>query len=349
MSSEFNRQNNLDFLRFAAATLVLFSHCYAISGRSAEEPFALLTRIEHGGGFAVSLFFVLSGYLITGSFLKSKSAFEYLGKRILRLFPALAVSTIICALVIGPIFTNMPLNDYFSNLAFANYWSNLYLKIQFNLPGVFLTNPYPNTINGSLWTLPIEFTMYLLVLIIGLLGGLRLKIVLLSIGFFWLFNFYLLGKFGEADAHFLHVMLVKEIFKLGGFFFSGGLLFLVRDIYRPSGLHAFLAVGVFAIALSTPYAEFVYALTLPVIVMYLAFVRVPTISQFGKFGDFSYGIYIYAFPIQQVVTYMNNGNISVNSLFLVSFIFTLMAAVISWFLFEKPALKLKGGLRRVLI
>lgn len=349
MSSEFNRQNNLDFLRFAAATLVLFSHCYAISGRSAEEPFALLTRIEHGGGFAVSLFFVLSGYLITGSFLKSKSAFEYLGKRILRLFPALAVSTIICALVIGPIFTNISLNEYFSNPIFVNYWSNLYLKIQFNLPGVFLSNPYPNTINGSLWTLPIEFTMYLLVLIIGVLVGLRLKIVLLSIGFFWLFNFYLLEKFGETDAHFLHVMLVKEIFKLGGFFFSGGLLFLVRDIYRPSGLHAFLAVGVFAIALGTRYAEFVYALTFPVIVMFLAFVQVPMISQFGKFGDFSYGIYIYAFPIQQVVTYLHKGHLSVSKLFVTSFFLTLVLAIISWFAFEKPALKLKNGISQAVI
>ncbi len=167
------RENNFDFLRFFAAALVLFAHCYPLVGRKMDEPLTVLTGYEKGGGIAVGIFFVISGYLITASYLNSRSPVSFLTKRALRILPALTVAVLLSAFVIGPMVTSWRLDNYLTSAKTWEYLKNILLITEYELPGVFNQNVYPDVVNGSLWTLPLEVMMYMGVLALGLVGFLR--------------------------------------------------------------------------------------------------------------------------------------------------------------------------------
>ena len=149
------RDNNLNLLRVLAAAAVLVSHAYPITrGPEAEEPLHNLTGFTLGT-VAVYVFFVVSGFLIAKSFEGSKGVLDWSAARVLRLFPGLFVALALTVLVLGPIVTTLPLAAYFADPATLAYLpQNLALIAQrFDLPGVFVGNPYPSAVNGSLWTL----------------------------------------------------------------------------------------------------------------------------------------------------------------------------------------------------
>lgn len=153
------RENNFDFLRFFAAALVLFAHSYPLVGRREDEPLTLLTGYEKGGSIAVGVFFVMSGYLIASSWLASSSPKSFLIKRALRIFPALIVAVLLSAFVIGPLVTQFDLGRYLAADGTWTYLQNILLVTRYELPGVFTGNLYPDVVNGSLWTLPLEVLM----------------------------------------------------------------------------------------------------------------------------------------------------------------------------------------------
>lgn len=163
------RNNNFDFVRLLAACLVIWGHAYPILGVPGTP--SIMGAPIHG--FAVKIFFVVSGYLVIISWTQDPSACNFIAKRALRIFPALLVVVSISACVLGPVVTNYSLNDYYNDQLFAEYFRNFLLDIRFALPGVFSTNTYPTAVNGSLWTLPVEAAMYLLVLLSGLAFGCR--------------------------------------------------------------------------------------------------------------------------------------------------------------------------------
>lgn len=342
-----SRHNNIDLLRFLAAALVLLSHCFPLLGRDHEEPIRLFTHLENGGGFAVSAFFVLSGYLVTGSYVYSRSVIEYLVKRMLRLFPALVVVVLISIFLLGPALTTFSLTDYFHHPHVGNYLTNIYLLVNYQLPGLFTTNPHPYAVNGSLWTLPIEFLMYLVVAMLGLGKCLKPWSVGVVIALCWIIHFAVLPAYGAERWIFFWVIQAQDAAKLGAFFFSGGLLYLVRESYRPTATHVGIALIVLYLGASTIYAMAAFMAALPLMVMYLAFVPSGRLANFGKHGDFSYGIYIYAFPIQQAVIQIAGNAISPVSLFALTLFPTLFLAYLSWHLVEHPALKLKTRFTRM--
>jgi hypothetical protein len=138
------RTNNFDLLRLLAAWFVLFSHCYPLTGQPVLDPFARHTGIDTLGGIGVSIFFVLSGYLVTNSLERSSSVYSFARKRAFRIFPALAVLTVYCAFWLGPIITTLPLETYLKHPQTVAYlWNISAWKIQYALPGVFATNPLP--------------------------------------------------------------------------------------------------------------------------------------------------------------------------------------------------------------
>jgi len=336
-----NRNNNFDFLRFVSASLVLFSHSYPLTGCAACEPITRITGLDTGGGFAVATFFVLSGYLVTGSYLGSATALEYFGKRFLRLFPALLASVLLTAFVIGPVATSLSLSGYFFDPQFRWFFGNLYLQPNYGLPGVFLANPFPGVVNGSLWTLPIEFLMYLIVLVLGMLRCLTPRIVAVLIGLLWLGFFRLLSELGLGDAVLFSAVPLREAAKLGAIFFSGAFLYLVRERFKASSDLALLAVLILAATGFTGAGPAALMAALPILVLWLAFLPLEGLSRFGKYGDFSYGIYIYAFPVQQCVIQALGSAASPLIVFVCSFVPALILAVLSWHLIEKPALELK--------
>lgn len=166
--------NNFDFLRFVAAYMVLFSHQLVLTGNSGPN----ITSFDLGK-LGVVIFFSISGYLVTQSWDHDPSIWRFLAKRMLRIWPALIVVTCITVLFLGPIVSTEPINHYFINHKTWDYFRVLKLIIRYELPGVFVTNPFPNAVNGSLWTLPIEFRWYLILMALGVVGLLRNRFLLL--------------------------------------------------------------------------------------------------------------------------------------------------------------------------
>ncbi|EIK53747.1 acetyltransferase [Stutzerimonas stutzeri TS44] len=334
------RNNNFDFLRFFAASTVVFGHSFWLSGRGASEPVRLFTGSYDGADIAVHLFFVMSGYLIAASWLNSRSLIDFAGKRALRIFPALAVAVLFGVLVVGPLATRLPLADYWSEPQTLGYLGNIALLTQFQLPGVFVDNPFPNTVNGSLWTLPYEVMMYVSVVLLGVLGLFRRRMALLGLAMLFAIQFYLIPALD------LQSELLRKFSRLGVFFYFGAVLYLYRQRIRWSWKIAVPLLAASLLSAGHDIWPLVHALTLPYLVIYLAHLRIPALAGFGKAGDFSYGLYIFSFPLQQLLMHWSAGSLPLLPFMLLGFSASLLAAVLSWHLIEAPALALKRHLPR---
>ncbi|MFM0212548.1 acyltransferase [Paraburkholderia sediminicola] len=335
------RDNNFDILRFLAASLVLFSHCYPLTGHEAAEPIAALTGIDSGGGLAVAIFFVISGYLITGSCKNSNGVADYAIKRVLRLFPGLAVCVALTVLVLGAFLTTLHMWAYLHHPLTRAYLSNIWLFIRYTLPGVFESNAYPGAVNGSLWTLPVEVLMYVIVLALGIVRALNTRVMVIFVGACWLFYFRGIPAFGLQSAVWHNNFPVAESAKLACLFFGGALLYLhgLSKLNRVD----LVMLAVFAIVAvrGTDAQHAAYIMLAPLIVITLAFASLGRVAQFGKHGDISYGIYIYAFPVQQTMVHFLGNDISPLALFCASLPVTCLLSALSWRFVEKPALGLK--------
>ena len=338
--------NNFDFLRFVAATLVVFSHCYPLSG-SAVEPFVKFTGIETGGAIAVGIFFVISGFLIASSYQAQPKARIFFWKRSLRIFPAFWGSVLFCALIVGPLFTVLPLGDYFSSHEFWQFLRNARLFVlHLLLPGVFENNPNP-AVNGSWWTLPMEFSMYIFLFIAGKGGVLTRKWLWVIV--MGLFTWHLLIP-PDTKAHFFHMPLF-HFSRNSALFFAGSLLFHYRYVLerqRPwyafglAGLSFLLFRDFHGLSASYPLVDYlIFYAYFPYLVIYFALHSIPFIRDWARFGDFSYGIYLYAFPVQQSLVYLHWAQGSTVMLFAASMAIILPLAAASWHFIEKPALRCK--------
>ena len=334
-----DRRNNFDFLRFVAASLVLFSHSYPLLGRS-DEPFGAFLGYESGGGIAVAMFFVISGYLVTGSFLRSRGIGEYVKKRSLRLLPALCVVVVLSAFAMGPLLSALNVREYVQHPQTWLYLRNCALYIGYSLPGVFADNPYPHAVNGSLWTLPVEGVMYLLVLGLGWRKSLNPLTLAAAITGLGVFQFLLIDSLGLSNAVWGNLFLVPASAKLGLFFLSGAFLYVTRKRIAMRNPIAWTMLAALLGTVHTPIGPFIFQCTLPYLTIWIAFANVSWMNRFGRYGDFSYGIYLYAFPVQQTLVHMF-GIMSVPRFAGLAFAVTLLLAAASWHCVEKPALAWK--------
>lgn len=329
------RRNNFDFLRFSAASAVVIGHCYWLSGAGETEPVRLFTGSMDTADIAVNLFFVMSGFLIAASWIKSRSAVEFAAKRALRIFPALCVSVLLTVLVVGPMATGLSLKDYLLNSQTLLYLSNMALVTHFHLPGVFSGNPFPDTVNGSVWTLPYEVLMYASLLFMGLLKLFGRIAVLAVPLLLMLIHFHLAPALGlESD-------ILRKSTRLGMFFFFGSAMYLYRRSLRWNWKVALALLTLSLLSARTELWLYVHVLTLPYLTIYLAHLRIPRLSGFGKYGDFSYGIYIFSFPIQQLLMYWFSPHLPLAVFMAMSLSASIAIAALSWHLIESPALRLK--------
>lgn len=335
-----NRRNNFDFMRFVAATLVVFSHSFPLIGKFDQEPFMRWSGHFGGGALGVAIFFVMSGYLVTASRQNSANALQFLLKRALRIFPALAVVVLLSVFVLGPLLTTLPLGTYLLHPGTRGYLWNIALWLHFTLPGVFSGLPYSGPVNGSLWTLPIEASMYVAVAILGAIGLLRRQ--WLSIGLVALVALY---AYVLSDQEMQKIGLLKEFIKFGIYFFIGATLYVFdRMIPWRAWIAALLLIGWIA-SFHTPYGAYCMFVAVSYCTLYIARSSWPPLANFGRYGDFSYGIYIYSFPVQQtLVQLFGPTNLSPLQLFFMAQAIALTCAAISWHLIEKPALRLKRRL-----
>lgn len=339
------RDNNFTLLRLLAAMAVLYGHSYALSlgvGRGEDLISNFLIRYwgESLPSLAVDLFFVTSGFLVTASYLQRDSLFAFIEARALRIYPGLIVAVLFCVFVVGAFVTTDTAAAYFSSPATWSYLRNnsLLLKgIQFDLPSVFASNPYPISVNGSLWTLPVELWMYFWVAVIGSLSLLKCEkafnatfVVLCLMYAQSSNNFFIVGEPRNAQ--------LALLFLLGGFFY-------VNRNKIPLGLFGLILLSTL-VYLTNQYqfSGFLKAVLFAYTVLLLALhpnLRLPSIDHWG---DISYGLYIYAFPVQQSIAYLIP-QVRPLSMIMLSAAITVVLAILSWRIVEKPALLLKGKIK----
>ena len=343
------RQNNFDALRLLAAILVIFSHSFLIAeGTQSREWLIRLTGNQCIMGLTgVFVFFAISGFLVTQSFEQTPNRLHFLTKRALRIFPGLLVATLLSAFVLGPLVTDLPLGAYLSRVEPYQYvvGNTLLDQTVHELPGVrFVDNPVGLEINGSLWTLRLEFVMYLMVLALGMLRLLTVRTALLLLAFgVACLRFDMLDEF-EKWGWFFQVL--SGWGWLVGFFAAGMILYKLRHTRIFDGRIAFLALA--GLALSIPLRQFI--LLFPVFGCYLALwlalnPRLPVIPA-ARFGDLSYGLYIYGWPVEEAVMWLSGGRAAWWQVFLVALPAASALAFLSWHLVERPMLRLKPGSRR---
>ncbi|NMO22627.1 acyltransferase [Pyxidicoccus fallax] len=328
-----SRRNNLDFLRFAAASGVILSHAFPLGeGKGVVEPLEDFTRGQMSlGRLCVAVFLVISGVLITRSWQHTPDVVRFTWARVLRIFPGLAVMLSLTTLVLGPAFTTLPLGEYFASADTHLYWLRNFTLVvsQWHLPGVFEGNAYSHAVNGSLWTLMFEVGFYLLTLGLGLTGLLRKGMV----AFGWV---------GAAVASLITGRLGfwPELYL---YFGAGAALYLWRDKVRMNPWLALGCTAAWLVMARLGYGRIGTGLFGAYVVLYLAFLPLGSLANFGRRGDFSYGVYVYAFPVQQAVTALLGGRTAwwVNAA--LSFPVVVALSVLSWHFVEKPALKLKDS------
>jgi peptidoglycan/LPS O-acetylase OafA/YrhL len=326
-------RNNFDFLRVVLAGMVLWSHSYSLAG--IPDPLRRLTGELEGGRLGVEGFFVVSGFLVTQSRERSSSVATFAAKRALRVFPALVAALVFSAFVIAPMASTRAPADYFAWgrpwLVFAGVFLHRYLTI----PGTFSHNAFPDHVNASLWTLRYELGCYVLV---ALLGALTLRLrapataAVLALCCALAFTGPEKGWFGDARYWLPH---------LGAYFTAGMLLYQLRARVPYTGLAMGLAAAAIAAGLAAGRTEAV----LPVFGSYLLLVAACTprlpLAGFGRRGDVSYGLYVYAYPIQQLVLHLAGGRLDPRIVLGMSLPATLAIAALSWRFVEAPALAWK--------
>ncbi|CAN5234498.1 acyltransferase [soil metagenome] len=324
------RSNNLDALRLLAALAVIVGHGCVLIGRSDLVPSPFGIGLQ---GLGVNVFFSISGYLIVGSWERSRSLRAYFSSRILRIFPALIVVVLLSVFVLGPMLTTVSLAEYFRSGQTYFYLRNLLLLPVAELPGVFTSNPFPNAVNGSLWTLGAEFACYLVVPLIGFLPR-----VLRIPG--WV-------AFGIASVVLssVHIEIFDARVESGAFmwvFFAVGAILrlgLRREAFRLD-VAAFVVVLWLGLLGFFPEWSALFAwLALPYCVLALGLQSTPVARQASRFGDFSYGLYLWAFPVQQAVVQLL-GVLPLGWNLLIVIAITLALAVGSWYLVERPSISL---------
>lgn len=340
-----SRENNFSFLRLGAATLVLVSHGYDLA-QVGYEPFRDWSGFDSFGGLAVSTFFVISGFLVTASLSRSRSAVKYLKNRCLRIFPALIGVVLLCAFVLGPLLTYFSLGDYLRNPTTWDYLRNIYLfELRYDLPGVFESNAWGRAVNGSLWTLPMEFAAYLLLLLIFLFGGLNTRFLFCVGTLLAAVQLKLADWLGIQDAVFLSMPLMPTL-KNWTFFVAGALIFCLRDRIPFHPLYFLCGLSLFFIGFHHPIGIAIYLVVWPYLVIFAAHAVVPVLNKLDRFGDISYGVYLYAFPVQQTILYFSQGKLGIHGFNLLAAAIVFVFATLSWFLIEKPTLRLKNTRQR---
>ena len=325
--------NEFDTLRIAAAMGVIFSHHFALTGTPAP------TWLNFGmvGGVAVMVFFTISGYLVTQSWLREPKVLRFLWKRWLRVWPGVLVAVLGNVILFGLLFTALPTREFLLHSQTLDYFRNLLLyRAYVDLPAVFLGNPYPQVMNGPLWTIPMESLCYVVLAAVGALGCLRSRAMASLIC-----GAYLAYLLTQRNADLTGEM--QHWYEYSAYFAHGALIALHREWFHAHARRFLLPLSVVALALffGLRMQHTAGLLLLPPLLICLGSCHVPALSPLHRWGDPSYGIYLFGFPMAQAV------QASWPDLpFAVSLLLTIglaaAAGYASWHAIESRALRLKN-------
>ncbi len=335
------RKSNFTLIRHLAAILVLYFHCYPLmyglgGNANVVNKFSMKLFGFSLGQFAVGVFFIISGFLISGSYLNKGNLQKYFIARILRIFPALVVCIAFLTLILGPVLSNIEIHEYFRSRQTWNYLirnSLLFTDVTYVLPGVFLDNPFAKSVNGSLWTLPIELWMYIFIGFIGYFGILKNRPAFNAM-FIAITALYITPS--PEILSFKHKTITDIYFFIVGswFYVNKEKIFLSPYFLMFFALSAYLSSG-------KEWSELVTVFTISYFVLFFSLYPKFQLTPIEKYGDISYGIYIYAFPVQQFLVSRNLVQTALE-LFFVSLPIVIVLSILSWQLIEKKALSLKA-------
>ncbi len=338
------RDNNFDFIRLALAVLVIYSHAYPLgTGTEQWEP---LMRLTHGqmtfGAVAVDVFFIMSGFLITASAERSRSVFAFMKKRVSRIYPAFIVASLLTVFIVAPL-----ASTHFGYESIPARVLDFLLQTarlrEFSYTSAFTGNPYPNAINGSAWSIQFEFWCYIGVALLLSLGLLRKRRTLLLLFLATLALSVVVSWKGlEPDGGFAASVFGSFTLwtRLLPLYLAGVVFYLFRERILFSGWLAAASLIALCIAARVPHG---CAALFPIAGTYLAFFVAFTpalrLHSFGRFGDFSYGAYLYAFPIEQLLMSAFGHPMAPWRLFICAAPLTLVIAVASWYGIERHFLR----------
>ena len=323
-------KNCFDFLRFFFAFNILLAHLCELSQSTA---LSFLSSVSNSS-IAVKGFFIISGFLVTKSYRNTPSLKEYFMKRIKRILPAYVTVLLISTLFLS-FFSSYSFIEYFTDINIYKYlgWNLLFLNFMHPcLPGLFENNLYC-VINGSLWTLKVEEGFYVVLPIIFFIIT-KIKKPLLILGSLYILS--ILYWF-VMDFYFDNPLLAKQLPGYLVYFVTGVFLYLNFDFvlqHKTQLLLATLFLTMF-FNFSIFQIDLLYPLTFGVIVITAAY-SFPFLNNFGKYGDFTYGMYIYHFPIIQLFRQYNLfGRFNPIVMAILVIFITFLFAVFSWFVIEK--------------
>lgn len=324
-----SRGANFDALRLLAAIAVAVSHCFVFVGLSQPT-----IGTQDLGTVGVWVFFGISGFLITQSWATDPHLGRFLAKRGLRILPGLLVVLLLTVLVLGPVFTTLTVASFIEHPDTWRYLlKNSVMATEHVLPGVFTTNPYPLDVNGPLWTLRAEVWAYLGVALIGVLGAVRRMWLVPTVAVL-----LVLWPHDPTGV----VPWPMEVFLLQAFG-VGAALYVLRYRIPWHGGIALVAGSAFVLAPTQPLQLLLAVLVLPYVAVYVGYRGPRQLRLLARHGDFSYGMYIYAWPVGQAVVVLWP-DIGVVPLLAISLPVAYVLAGLSWYAIEKPALRLKRAL-----
>ncbi|UAY53516.1 acyltransferase family protein [Ferruginibacter albus] len=340
-STPLHHYNNFNLLRLLGAACVLFSHTYYVVGQSEKEPLNLLLNgALEASGVGLTIFFFISGYFITKSATETHSVLLFLKKRALRIYPALIVLVVLSIFLAGPLLTSLSLGEYFTS---KETWLYLGVSTGFwirtGLPGVFSTPAYyVHAFNTSLWSITLELELYASIAVLLWTGLLRKKAFGLLAGCIVLISFLTVSF--KQD---ISVNIARQL-NLIAIFYSGSFVYAASIKAKHLLLIAFLTAILYFIFSADRINSFMTAPLLLLCIcccVYLIGSSKKIVVPFNT--DISYGVYIYAFPVQQIMYRLSGYNNSVMLSLLYSGLATIALAFASWHLIEKRFLVLKYG------
>ncbi|MBP8198428.1 MAG: acyltransferase [Chromatiaceae bacterium] len=334
-------KNNLDIFRVMAAMMVIYGHAYAILPSSGPgDLLGGFIGFDYSGSLAVKIFFFLSGLVVTNSLLTKRSLIQFLIARFFRIWPALAFTLLVSAFLLGPLLSKQSATEYFSNKkVFAYVYKGLSMNIKYELPGVFEDNAF-QAINGSLWSIPHEVFAYLTLAALFIPGLLKPRFRLLTIPFFILI---LIDPLLENPVLFTWLPPNPEIRLLAPCFAFGALLAIWKDKVDIGWAPCLAAWIAFFVLKQSCCNFYIFYLALFMSIIHLSSQDV--LVRLKPTADISYGIYLWGWPVQQIlVLFFVDYGIRFNQ---ISAIFiSVIMGFLSWYLIEKRSIQYGSHLAR---
>ena len=337
--------NNLDIFRLICACMVIYGHAYALAPESGRSDIVgRLLGFDYSGSLAVKIFFFLSGLVVTNSLLEKQNPIQFVIARFFRIWPALFFTVTISALCLGAVFTNLSLDTYLKSSETYEYvYNNLAMQINYNLLGVFTENPYKNAVNGALWTLPYEVSAYIFLLGLFMVGVFNSKKIPIFI-----FCLILIDPVIDNKLIFTWLPKNHEVNLLAPCFAFGAILAFYKDRINID-INIFFGVWILYFIFSySSYAFYFFYFALFFSILYISSLKFAL--KFKPKSDLSYGVYLWGFPVQQVMASLfSEYGVRFNQLS--SILICIVLAFISWHLVEKRCInwgrvivrKINGG------